>query len=400
MQINRNCFSNLVDQIFRPEISLLIGPRQVGKTWLLNKVNEHCVNLGKKTKYFNLENPNDLHSFKLPYKDLYNFLTLNEGTVIFIDEFHYLENASKLFKAIFDSKKNIKIFASGSSSIELHKHLKESLSGRLIKNRIYPLAYSEYKQIPNTNLNSYLMFGGLPGIINSKSDEEKLLTIQNIVETYLIKDIKSLIKEENIRSFNNLLFILADQQANVLPTSNLSRELGLSEPTVSKYLEILKQTYVLGSVDSFSRRLGNELKKSKKYFIYDQGVSNMLLKNFSSYKNRSDKGIIGETFVYNNLIRQLKPNMDLKFWRTKQGAEVDFVVLKNNIPYPIEVKTSINKYEVPSSLKKFLINYPECKTAFILAENCQEHVIKIDNTEIFVKHWEDAENLDFMQNID
>lgn len=400
MQIKRNCFNNLIDQIFKPEISLLIGPRQVGKTWLLNKVNEHCIKLGKKTRYFNLENPNDLHSFKLPNKDLYNFLTSNEGSVIFIDEFHYLENASKLFKAIFDSKKNIKIFASGSSSIELHKHLKESLAGRLIKNRIYPLSYSEYKQSPNADFNSYLKFGGLPGTVNCQDDDAKLNIIQNIVETYLIKDIKALIKEENIRSFNNLLFILADKQANVLPTSNLSRELGVSEPTVSKYLEILNQTYVLGTISSFSRNLANELKKSKKYFIYDVGVSNMLLKNYSDYESRKDKGIIGESFVYNNLVRQLKPNMDIKFWRTKQGDEVDFIILKNRIPYPIEVKTSLRENEIPSSLKKFITIYPECKTAYILADKCKDAIIKINDTKIYIKHWQEAENLEFMQNID
>jgi len=233
--------------------------------------------------------------------EIYNKLTKEPDSIIFIDEFHYLKNASKLFKAIYDAKKNIKIFASGSSSIELHKHIKESMAGRVIKNRIFPLSFNEMTQIKNFTEDNYFSYGGLPGLTHEKTEQEKLRLIESIVETYLIKDIKSLIKEENIRAFNNLLFLLAQYQGSIVPAKNLSKKLSLSEPTVSKYLEILSETYVIGTLSSFSRNLGNELKKSKKYYLYDLGVRNMLLKDFNPPEKRVDIGSIGEAFVFWNI---------------------------------------------------------------------------------------------------
>jgi predicted AAA+ superfamily ATPase len=156
--------------------------------------------------------------------------------------------------------------------------------------------------------------------------------------TYLLKDIKSLIREENIRAFNSILYGIAQNQGQIVSVASLARDAGLSEPAIKHHLELMSQTYVCFPLDSYARNLANELKKVKKYYLYDIGIRNCILNDYSQLDNRPDKGAIVESFVALALIKQLKPNMEIKFWRTRQGDEVDFILLKNRIPVPVEVK--------------------------------------------------------------
>lgn len=399
MDIKRSIFNNLVDQISRPQVSVILGPRQVGKTFLMQKLKDFCVSQGYATIYYNLELPSDLRELTGTEDEVYRKLT-KQAQVIFIDEMHYLENASKIFKAIYDSRKDIKIFASGSSAIEMHKHLKESLAGRIWKNKIYPLSCDELKQLPDYTLEHALVFGGLPGLVHEYSDMDKTKYLEMVLETYITKDIKSLIKEENIRAFNHMLYFLAHHQGSILPFSSISKEVGLTEPTIKHHLEILNQTYVCHPLESFARNLSNELKKSKKYYFYDLGIRNLLIKDMRSYGQRQDedRGVIGETFIFLNLYSQLKPNMEIRFWRTRNDDEIDFIVLKNRIPYPIEVKTSLGKAYVPNSMKTFFSAYPESPEGYIFCRDIEEILIFKDK-KIFICPWEKSLNFPLLQNI-
>ena len=139
--------------------------------------------------------------------------------------------------------------------------------------------------------------------------------------------------------------------------SNLARETGLKEATVARHLEIISQTYVMHVLGSFSQNLANELRKSRKYYLFDIGIRNMLLKDFRQINEREDRGTIYESAIFLHLQAQLKPNMELRFWRTKKGDEVDFILLKNRIPIPIEVKSHLLAPNVPDGLLKFLKKY-------------------------------------------
>ena len=300
---------------------------------------------------------------------------LFRSEIVFIDEFQYVRNISKIFKAIFDSKKKIKIICSGSSSLEIHKHLKESLAGRKFLYRIYPLEYAEIRNsIQDFTFEDYLRFGGMPGLTHTDSAERKQQILNELVGSYILKDIKSLVKEENIRAFNHLLYLLAQNQGSTISVHSLSAEVGLSSKAINRYLDILEQTYVNYRIYSYSKNLGNELKKSCKTYLYDLGVRNMLLKDFSKINSRPDKGIILESFVFLKLQAMLSPNMEIKFWRTRDGGEVDFIILKDRIPIPIEVKSKINSLRIPSGLKRFLDRYPAVKFAYIINEDVEEEV--------------------------
>lgn len=380
MKIKRSLFNKLYGEISEPEITILLGARQTGKTTLMNHLESEAKKQGFSTCFFNLESSSDLSRLSGNNKDIVDTIT-SSGKVIFIDEFHYLKNASKIFKEIYDSKKKIKIYASGSSSLEIHKHLKESLTGRFRKTIIFPLTLKELKQLPKTNLDVFLKWGGMPGLIHRKSDNDKMELLENIVSTYITKDIKGLIKEENVRAFNSMLYSLAQNQSSITVAANISRETGIAESTVSNYLDIMSHTYVCHQLNSYSTNLANELKKSKKCYLFDIGIRNSLLKDFRSTNNREDKGAIYEGFILQHLITQLKPNIELRFWRTKKGLEVDFILLINRQPVPIEVKSSFKDAQLPAGIKSFLKAYPKVRHGIVFNETLHKSV-KINDRRI------------------
>jgi len=367
MNINRHIYKQLLADLQRPEVSILLGPRQVGKTFLMRQLQSAATTEGLRTLYFNLELPHDLMAFNKDDNELFRMLTTGVD-VVFIDEFHYLPNASRLFKAVYDAGGKTKIVATGSSSIEMHRHLKESLAGRRLVARLMPLSFAEYAQTgddPQGLLAGHMTFGGLPGLIHHAGPDEKIRLLNEILETYIQKDIKSLIREENLRAFNNLLYLLAERQGSMVSVAGLANDIGLTARTIERHLSILEQTYILYSIPSYSRNIGNELKKSRKFYFYDLGVRNALLRDFSLPGERGDIGAVHESFVALQLVQRLKPNMELKFWRNKAGQEIDFVLLKNRKPFLVEVKSTLRTPEIPAAMKIFMKHYPETTGAIV-----------------------------------
>jgi hypothetical protein len=374
MVIQRAILNKLRQELAQPEILILLGPRQVGKTTLLRALEKYARGKGYKTAFFDLEQPQVLADFNRPDKEIVQMVR-KSGRVVFIDEFQYVRNISRIFKAIYDSGKKMKIVCSGSSSLEIHKHLKESLAGRRFLYRIFPLEYAEIKKSrPGFSLEDYLRFGGMPGLTHTGSAERKQQILSELLASYILKDVKSLVKEENIRAFNHLLYLLAENQGATISVHSLSAEVGLSSKAINRYLDILEGTYVNYRIYSYSKNLGNELKKSCKTYLYDLGVRNMVLKDFSSLSGRPDKGVILESFVFLKLQAELSHNMEIKFWRTKDGGEVDFILLRDRKPIPIEVKSRIASLEIPSGLKRFCSRYPAVESAYIINERVEKDI--------------------------
>jgi predicted AAA+ superfamily ATPase len=399
MDINRSIYKGLSGDISKRFISILIGPRQVGKTFLMRQLAEECLQSGLKVQFHNLEDPDDLRFFSGDEAQLIRQLKNTDADVLFLDEFHYLKNATRIFKVLYDSGMKVKIFASGSSSMEIHKHLKESLSGRFRLSLVHPLFGSELCQLPNYSFEEFLRFGGLPGLTHETDVADKMALLKNVLQTYLLKDIKALIKEENIRAFNSLLYSLAQNQGQVIAIAALAREVGLSEPAIKHHLELMAQTYVCFPIDSYSRNLANELKKVKKYYLYDTGIRNCILNDYSALDDRPDKGGIIESFVALAAIKQLKVNMELKFWRTRQGDEVDFILLKNRIPVPVEVKYRLPAPIVPDGMRKFLQKYPDAPLALVFSKDDLGEVECCGRPVRFLE-WQEAENIAYLRSVE
>ena len=391
MKINRFIYKELCQDLDHPEVTILLGARQVGKTCLLREIDNFAQSQGKKTAYFNLEIPEDILKFTGSDREIFKKLT-TAADVLLIDEFHYLKNASHLFKAVFDSGAKVKLFASGSSSLEIHKHLKESLAGRRNLRKIFPLSVGEFKE-NKLGMSLVPVEGGLPGLFSKKDSLSKQAYLRDLLETYILKDVKSLIKEENIKAFNHLLYLLADSQGSVISVSSLAGEVGLTARTIEKYLILLEQTYVCYSLPSFSTNLANELKKSRKYYFYDLGIRNAIIKNFEyDLEKRKDKGVLYESIVFLELFQRVSANTSLYFWRTKQKTEVDFVKVVNRHPMPIEVKSDLKVKDIPEGIKAFIDRYPQVSLAYVV-NTALTGEMHYKNAVVKFIHWRDSDGM-------
>jgi uncharacterized protein len=402
-QFKRIIEQSLLDELDNDKITLLFGPRQVGKSYLLNQIFQKKKS---KSEYFDLEQPDIMMDFAVSDSEIQKKI-LNSGEIVFIDEFHYLKNVGKIFKSIYDlgkrdKSKQIKIFASGSSALEMHNHIKESMAGRIRRFQVRPLTLSEYLTSNSADLTieEYFIYGGLPEVYEY-SGVERNEYLKNLYQTYIQRDIKSFIREENMAAFNKLLFLLADYQGQVVATNNLASEILVSSHTVQNYIDILEQTFTLYTLNSFSKNLSNELKKSKKYYLYDLGIRNTILKNFSRLKARKDIGVIIETYVLHYL-QSIKneADTDLFFWRTSNGSEVDFIWNKNQSPTPIEVKTNYNKKQITKSLEAFIRAYPKTEDIIIIFYTSKN---LDDYEEFYYKdyrcHLININNLDYLEQV-
>jgi len=365
--VKRHCWAQLLAERDNPAVSILVGPRQVGKTTLLKELRTYFEVESQRVLYLNLENPLDLQ--KLPPNETDLITWLMDYHVILIDELYYIKNISRIFKIIVDAgqETGIKIYASGSSAIDIHKHLEESLAGRRLVTRIFPLVFSEFclafptAENPKTDLfETFLTYGGLPGLLHTEPNHRSRL-LREMLETYIQKDIKAFVKEENIRAYNHLLVLLAQQQGQLISVHGLSKELGIHVAIVERYLTLLEQTFVIYRIHSYAQNLANELKKSQKIYFYDSGIRNMILQNFSPALDREDTGAILESFVLTEMRPTCRPEAEIRFWRTRNQTEIDFVVIENQIPYPIEVKkthtTSLARTK--STFEFFFKQYPK-----------------------------------------
>lgn len=366
----RTIYQQIQPYLHTGDIIVIHGARQTGKTSLLkiimNDLSAHDY------VYFDLEDSRYLEICEegientLTYLRQKGILKNQKRFYLLIDEIQYLSNPSSFLKYTHDHYPQIKLIISGSSSFEIKSKFKDSLVGRTVNFEIFPLSFEEYidfkeKQIDLKNeltipvllketkelYREYVLFGGYPKIALTDSKEQKETYLQQIIDTYVKKDIRDLAKIRNITKFNKLVHILASQGGQLLNISELANTSGLARKTVEEYLFILENTYVIKLVYPFSRNLRSELFKTPKIFFYDNGLMNMLL-----YKTLPVE-ITGNTFetsVFSEFVKFLRADQ-INFWRTQDKKEIDYIISKKDLVIPFEVKLNA------ASLKMTALNY-------------------------------------------
>ncbi|MBU4482325.1 ATP-binding protein [Patescibacteria group bacterium] len=414
MYCSRQIFPKLVDEINSKEIVILTGSRQVGKTVLLRMLEEKLKRRNEQTIFLDLDLAENLESFNT-LANFLNFLKISgidpkSRVFIFIDEFQHSPNATAIMKNLSDHYPNLKIFASGSSSTEIYRTLKETLTGRKIVYKIHPLSFEEFLEFkgeekylnyiknwtPKINLGEaetdnflklleeFLIFGGYPRVVLQNTYEEKISRLKEVYESYIKKDIKGIIKSDNILSYNKLIEVLAVNNGKLLNINKISSQTGFLRREIEKYLFLLNETFVVRSINPFFTNKLKEITKMPKIYFEDTGLRNLAINNFNNLVKREDNGILLENFVANESAKLNLLLWDLKFWRTKMQSEVDFIFQKNNTVYPLEVKFQKFKTEkdsIPSGIKNFVNQY-HCKKAIVANINLSKS-IKIADEEIF-----------------
>lgn len=403
--IKRNLFEELKSHLAKKEISLIVGPRQAGKTTLMLLLKEHLEKSGEKALFLNLDIEADNRYFS-SQDLLINKIQLELGRAggyVFIDEIQRKRNAGLFLKGLYDMRLPYKLIVSGSGSLDLKEKIQESLVGRKRLFELNTLSFDEfvnYKTDEKYNgklrdffeierektkhlLNEYLNFGGYPRVVLEESLEEKRRIIDEIYRSYIEKDISYFLKVEKFDAYGALIKLLASQIGQLINYSELSNTIGLSVSTVKNYLHYGEATFIIRRLTPYFTNIRKEITKSPVAYFFDPGMRNYSLGRLGHLDNPNDLGYVFENFVCNILSERLKfTGCSLHYWRTKDRAEVDFVIRCGNQVVPIEIKyKQSHKLQVERSLRSFITRYNPAE-AFVVTPGFADS-LSIDRTKIF-----------------
>lgn len=368
------------------EIIILLGTRQTGKTTLTKLIAQNADFEEQNKFYFDMEDKSYRTLFNLGDGGvalLQNIFTIQnidtkEGNLLIFDEIQLLDDPSNLLKVIHDNFKNLRIIATGSSTLQIKTKFSDSLAGRRRIFQIEPLSFDEFLLFKNekTLLNikklfkesedkntlkaiieahrvhfmklfeEYITYGGYPEVVLMNSQEEKIEKLVSISDAYIQKDIREFANIENIDAYNNLLKYLAINSGNLLNKSSLSVTLGIGIKTVDKYITLLKETFIIGILPPFYTNKNKEISKNNKIYFKDMGLRNLQMLNFNAPELRADKGILYENYVFNTLENNKKILVKNHFYRTQSKTEIDFIRIETNKYELIEVKSSVYKKNI------------------------------------------------------
>jgi predicted AAA+ superfamily ATPase len=407
MKIYKRTVTEAIGRILSTDDIIVIhGARQVGKTSILMLLQDQLQASNEQTYYFDLE---DSRFVSLLDKGVDEFVTYlaeqgfdlpalraaGRKLYVMIDEIQYLANPSSFLKLLADHHRYLKIIVSGSSSFEIKSKFKDSLVGRTVNFEIYPLSFQEFLTfneisfVPADHFTEkktaelrrlymeFALYGGYPKIVLTQGSDIKEKYLQQIIDTYVRKDIRDLAEIKDVNKFNRLLETLASQSGNLLNVSELSVTAGLARETIERYLLILEQTYILRLVRPFSRNLRAELFKTPKVFFFDTGLMQML------WLKRLQKEILGpvfETSIFAELVKRHGPEQ-VFYWRTQDKKEIDFVVKFPDKVFPVEAKLHFPR-TIPGVLHTFDAAYradssesPSYRLVGITGEPSEEQMI-------------------------
>jgi len=408
--IKREIFLDVVKHLGKLEMTLISGSRQTGKTVLLLQLRDWLIKEKKISPenifYYNLDLIEDWQIFQdqTSFIEFLKDRSQKKKIYLLVDETQKAKEPTQFFKGLYDSRLNIKIILTGSSSLELKTKIKESLVGRKIIFNLQPFCFKEFIAIKDKflyqKLNSkekialldqktllklfeeYLIFGGYPRVVLSKTQEEKLMILKEIYASYLEQDIFSFLGIKNKLSFNNLILLLASQITQLINIQELATNLKIDRETIERYIFSLEHTFIINRLLPYFKNPRQEIIKMPKLYFSDLGLRNLAIENFSRLNQRLDKGQLLENAVFNELKFYLRNSLaKIRFWRTKQKAEVDFVLSKGNQILPIEVKYTLIKPQISLSLRSFIEQYKPLQ-AFVINLSINNRSIKIKNAKI------------------
>ncbi|PIX92087.1 hypothetical protein COZ26_03665 [Candidatus Kuenenbacteria bacterium CG_4_10_14_3_um_filter_39_14] len=382
MSIIRDITIKAQNYLANSEIMLFVGSRQAGKTTILKQLQAILEKETRNIYFLNLEELEYLELLNQSPKNIFKIfsLDLNQKNYLFIDEMQYLKNPSNFLKYLYDEYQGkIKLLVSGSSAFYLDKKFKDSLAGRKKVFYVFTLSFKEFLRFKNEDAlakknfqtlslkerekysfyyQEYIIYGGYPRVVLAPLQEKEDL-LREIAFSYIKKDIY----EANIRQeemFYKLFKILASQIGNLVNSSELAALLGISKTAIDNYLYVMQKSFHLCLLRPFFKNVRKELSKMPKVYFYDLGLRNFFVRNFNSFAVREDKGPLLENAVF----RQLREKYDeesLKFWRTIQKNEIDFIADEKKA---FEVKIKPKEFK-EKKYQLFLENYPDIELSIV-----------------------------------
>ena len=366
----RDLSDNIIRKLQPNKVVIVFGARRVGKTVLvkevLNKIKEPVLTL-------NGEDIN-VHD-KLAIRSVENYKQiLGSYKFLYIDEAQKIPEIGLKLKLMIDEIEDLKIIISGSSSFDIHKDAGEPLTGRKYTFNLYAISESEYNQIENNiekidKVRERLVFGNYPELLHLPDREDKIDYLNELVSSYLLKDILVYENIKNSQKIFNLLRLIAFQIGGEVSLQELGKQLGISKNTVEKYLDLLSKVFILHKVEGFSRNMRKEITKNSRWYFLDNGIRNAVIANFNPIESRNDTGILWENYMISERLkyqeyRRLSSNN--YFWRTYEQQEIDWVEERDGTLFGYEFKWKESKVKIPTQWKN---TYPDSSFEVINKDN-------------------------------
>lgn len=367
---------NIDDFVFQnlkvfPAVALL-GPRQCGKSTLAKMLSGKIPSF----MYLDLQNPTDLNKLSDPKL----FFETNPEATFCIDEIQLMPELFSVLRSIIDAdRRNGRFILLGSASRELIKQTSESLAGRIGLIELSPFSITEINQKPDFQIRDFWMRGGYPESYLSETDDDSKLWRENFIRTYIERDIPQLGFQIPTLQLRRMLSMCAHNQAQLLNSSKLGESLGLTHPTIRRYIDLLEQTFILRTLQPFEGNVKKRLVKSPKVYIRDSGILHRLLQidSFNDLMGNPIFGASWEGLVIENILSNLR-NWSPYFYRTATGDEIDLILTKGNKILAVECKASTAPQLTKGFWKAF--DDVQAEQAFVIAPVPNAYPIKENMT--------------------
>jgi len=366
----RDLSENIIKKLQPNKVVLVLGARRVGKTFLVRKILTRIV---EPVLILNGEDIN-VHD-KLAIRTVENYKQiLGSYKFLYIDEAQKIPEIGLKLKLMIDEIEGLKIIISGSSSFDIHKDAGEPLTGRKYSFNLFALSENEFNQIENSiskkdKLRERIVFVNYPVLLHLPDRKDKTDYLNEMVSSYLLKDILIYENIRNSQKLFNLLRLIAFQIGGEVSLQELGSQLGISKNTVEKYLDLLSKVFILHKVEGFSRNLRKEITKNSRWYFFDNGIRNAVIANFNPIESRNDIGALWENYMISERLKFQEYNRLMSnnyFWRTYQQQEVDWVEERDGSLFGYEFKWKEDKVKVPSQWKN---TYPDASFEVINMDN-------------------------------
>ncbi|MBN2779218.1 MAG: ATP-binding protein [Bacteroidales bacterium] len=368
--LKRDITENVIKKLKPNKVVIIFGARRVGKTVLVKEI---LKNMNEPVLSLNGEDIN-VHD-KLAIRSIENYRQLiGSYKLIYIDEAQKIPEIGLKLKLMVDEIEGLKIIISGSSSFDISKDAGEPLTGRKYAFNLFAISENEYNQIENSfskidKIRERLVFGNYPELLHLPDQNDKIDYLNEMISSYLLKDILVYENIKNSQKIFNLLRLIAFQIGSEVSLQELGKQLGISKNTVEKYLDLLSKVYILHKVEGYSRNLRKEITKSSRWYFLDNGIRNAIIANFNSIKARNDIGQLWENYMISERIKYQEYNRissNNYFWRTYDQQEIDWVEERDGSLHGYEFKWKVNNVRIPSQWKNA---YPDSTFEVINSSN-------------------------------
>lgn len=379
--IPRAIEESIVNKLQPNKVIVLLGARRVGKTLLLNHLIEHSIH--EPFLFFNGEDMAVQALLSQRTAENYKRL-LGDKKLLILDEAQKLEDVGQILKFMVDTIEGLKVIATGSSVFDLSNKLGEPLTGRKYTFKIFPLAQMEFSAIENSvqtmaKLEERLIYGCYPELVHLPSNQEKADYLNEMVDAYLLKDILEFDGIRNAAKMLDLLRLIAFQMGKEVSLEELGRQLSLSRNTVEKYLDLLSKVFVVYKLSGFSRNLRSEITKTNRWYFYDNGIRNALIRNYHPLSIRNDAGELWENYVLTERVKfqhYTKIKASNYFWRTYEQQEINWIEESGGKLTAYELKW--NPAKTVRAPTAWTSAYPESSFQIIHPDNYLDWITSIE----------------------